>query len=284
MSLKVQIDNYLVSYSLVGDPNYPTILFLHGFMGDRYEFKQAIAALSKHFYCVAIDLPAHGQTVVIDQVADHHQITNQDYYYTIQPIANFIVKLLGFLYINQCFLVGYSMGGRLALYLAIHFSQYFYKVTLESASAGLRTDVERSDRLVKDQKLAAKLENLEKDDFRLFLENWYQQSMFAALRSHSNFPQLLEQRLQNSPIELAKSLRYLSTGRQPSLWGKLLEIEIPLLLLVGELDAKFIQINQQMAQVCKFSQLEIIPNCGHNIHFENPNIFTKKIQIFLETI
>jgi 2-succinyl-6-hydroxy-2,4-cyclohexadiene-1-carboxylate synthase len=173
------------------------------------------------------------------------------------------------------------MGGRVALYLTIHFPKYFCKVVLESASAGLRTDMERSDRLAKDRQLADKLENLEVGEFRLFLEDWYQQKIFGNLRSHSNFPQLLEQRLQNLPIELAKSLRYLSTGRQPSLWEKLPEIKIPLLLLVGELDAKFVQINQQMAQVCKFSQLEIIRNCAHNIHFENPNIFAEKIQIFL---
>ena len=173
------------------------------------------------------------------------------------------------------------MGGRLALYLTIHFPQYFQRVVLESASAGLSSAATRSDRLAKDMQMAT---NLETGDFRLFLENWYQQPIFANLRSHPHFAQMLEQRLNNSPSQLAKSLRNLSTGKQPSLWEKLPEIEVPLLLLVGELDAKFIQINQQMAQGCKFSQLEIIPNCGHNIHFENPDIFTEKIQTFLETI
>ncbi len=285
---KIKIDNYWLSYRLDGESSNPVILFLHGFMGDRYEFQPIIATLSQQFYCVAIDLPAHGQTDLTNQGTD--QFTYQDScysqnsYYTIDFTARLIVKFLELLNIERCFLVGYSMGGRVALYLAINFPKYFRKVILESASAGLRTDLERSDRLARDQQLADKLENLEAGDFRLFLENWYQQKIFSNLRSHSNFPQLLEQRLQNSPIELAKSLRDLSTGRQPSLWEKLPEIEIPLLLLVGELDAKFVQINQQMAQVCKFSQLDIIPNCGHNIHFENPNIFTGKIQTFLETI
>lgn len=166
MSFKVQIDSYWVTYSLVGDSSHPPILFLHGFMGDRHEFKQAIAALSKQFYCVAIDLPAHGQTSVIEQGTS--QITDQDYHYTIQSIANFVIKFLDFLHIERCFLVGYSMGGRLALYLVIHFSSYFYQVVLESASAGLCTNIERSDRLVKDYKLAAELENLEKMIFDYF--------------------------------------------------------------------------------------------------------------------
>jgi len=174
-------------------------------------------------------------------------------------------------------LIGYSLGGRLALYLTLHFSQYFHKVVLESASAGLRTDAERSDRLAKDQQLAARLEN---EEFRQFLENWYQQPIFDSLRSHPDFPELLEQRLNNSPYQLAKSLRNLSTGMQPSLWEDLHKIEIPLLLLAGELDPKFVKINQQMEQLTKCSQLQIAPNCGHNIHFENTELFVEKIQAF----
>ncbi len=271
MALKLQIDNYCFSYYSEGDPRNPPILFLHGFMGDLLEFKQAIAILSEQFYCVAINLLGHGQTKVVDQVTD------RDEDYTIDSTANFIIKFLDLLCVERCFLVGYSMGGRLALYLALHFPQYFFRVVLESASAGLRTEVERSDRRSKDQQLAAKLET---GDFRSFLENWYQQPVFANLRSHPNFAQMLEQRLNNSPSQLAKSLRNLSIGIQPSLWGKLSKNEIPLLLLAGELDSKFVQINHQMEQLCKFSKLEIITSCSHNIHFESPNLFVEKVKAF----
>lgn len=278
MVRKVQIGNYWVTYYSEGEPNHPAILFLHGFMGDRHEFKQAIAILSKQFYCVAIDLLGHGQTCLIDRShQDPDDIAKREPYYTIQSSAHLAIKLLDFLRIDRCFLVGYSMGGRLALYLTIYFPQYFYKVVLESASAGLRTDAERSDRLSKDRQLATKLEH---GDFRQFLENWYQQPIFNSLRSHQSFPQLLEQRLDNSPLQLAKSLRDLSTGMQPSLWEDLSEIKIPLLLLAGELDPKFVQINQQMEQLCKYTKLEIMPNCGHNIHFENPELFVEKIKAF----
>ncbi len=271
MVLKVQIDNYCFRYSSEGDTSHPTILFLHGFMGNRFEFKQAIAILSKQFHCVAIDLLGHGQTIAIDQSIDH------DDYYTIQSSANFVIKYLDLLRVDCCFLVGYSMGGRLALYLTIHFPQYFHKVVLESASAGLSSVAARSDRLDKDRQLAAKLET---GDFRLFLEDWYQQPIFANLRSHPNFAQMLEQRLNNSPAQLAKALRNLSTGMQPSLWKNLSKNQIPLLLIAGELDPKFVQINQQMEQLGKHSQLEVIPSCGHNIHFENPDLFIEKIKTF----
>lgn len=285
MAHQLQIDNYRITYCLEGNPNYPAILFLHGFMGDRHEFQQVIANLSKQFYCVAIDLLGHGSTYCSNQNKDRQpnqaddQVIDQDYYYTIQPTANLIIDFLDFLHLDHCFLVGYSMGGRLGLYLAMHFPKYFHKVVLESASAGLCTANERSDRLAKDRELAAELEN---GDFRIFLEKWYQQSIFASLRSHRNFPQLLEQRLQNSPSQLAKSLRNLSTGIQPSLWENLTEINIPLLLLAGALDSKFVEINQQMEHLCKFAQLQIIPNCGHNIHFENPDLFSKQVENFFK--
>jgi 2-succinyl-6-hydroxy-2,4-cyclohexadiene-1-carboxylate synthase len=278
MVRKVQIGNYKVTYYSEGDASNPAILFLHGFMGDRDEFKQAIAVLSKQFYCVALDLLGHGQTCLIDQNhQDLDDIPRPEHYYTIHSSAHLVINFLDFLRLDYCFLIGYSMGGRLALYLTIHFPQYFHKVVLESASAGLRTDAERSDRLAKDYQLAAKLES---GDFRQFLENWYQQPIFASLRSHSDFQQLLAQRLNNSPSQLAKSLRDLSTGMQPSLWKELPKIKNPLLLLTGELDPKFVQINQQMEQLTKYSQLEIVPNCGHNIHFENPKLFVEKIQAF----
>ena len=272
MVLRVQIDNYCFSYCSKGDANNPTILFLHGFMGDCLEFKNAIAVLSEQFYCVAIDLQGHGQTEAIDRDNDH------DDYYTIQSTANFVIKFLDLLRLKRCFLVGYSMGGRVALYLAIYFPQYFHRVVLESASAGLRSIKERSDRLAKDRQLAARLET---SHLRLFLENWYQQPIFAALRSHPDFSQMLAQRLNNSSGKLAKSLRNLSTGMQPSLWEYLSENKIPLLLLVGDLDSKFVQINRQMQSLCKYAQLEIMPSCGHNIHFENPIIFIEKVRSFL---
>ncbi len=282
MGIRVQIDNYCLTYRLDGDSSRPAILFLHGFMGDRFEFEVAIATLSKQFYCVAIDLLGHGQT----QVNDH--IPSQDTYYTIQSIADSVIKILDFLHVNHCFLVGYSMGGRLALYLAIYYPQYFLKVVIESASAGLRTNKQRSDRLAKDQQLAAKLENLENagfngnfnSDFKLFLDSWYRQPIFGNLRSHPNFPQMLAQRLNNSPIKLAKSLRNLSTGLQPPLWKELPKNKIPLLLVVGELDRKFVNINQQMEQLSKSSKLEIISSCGHNVHFENPDAFIKNLEAF----
>ncbi|OIP69694.1 MAG: hypothetical protein AUK48_14295 [Oscillatoriales cyanobacterium CG2_30_44_21] len=286
----MQINDYFFAYQLEGNYNQPAILFLHGFMGDRHEFDAVIAVLSNYFCCVAIDLLGHGDTRSISAIASESN-------YTMASTANFVIKLLDKLKLQPCHLVAYSMGGRLALYLTIFYPDYFRKVAIESASAGLVDESARLSRQKQDFLLAQKLENMhskfkavalpqlqtlgQTNPFALFLESWYQQSIFGDLRSHPNFPQLLAQRLNNSPLELARSLRNLGLGTQRSLWDKLGEIDNPMLLVAGELDQKFVQINQQIALQVRFSKLEIIDDCGHNTHFEKPELFAQKILDFL---
>lgn len=192
--------------------------------------------------------------------------------------AQALINLLDQLQIQECFLVGYSMGGRLALYLTLHFPQRFPKVVLESASPGLKNQGDRRERIQRDFELA---ENLEENDFKTFLLNWYNQPIFASIKKYADFDNLIVNRLQNNPLELAKSLRNLSTGCQPSLWEKLKENKNPMLLLVGEYDTKFIAINSEMARLCKYSKLEIVSYCGHNIHWENPSTFVENVSSFL---
>ncbi len=264
--------NYQFHYSFSGNYNKPLILFLHGFMGSCHEFDEAIELLNDEFYCLTIDLTGHGQT----------QVFGGDECYTMANTAQALVKFLDELKISKCFLVGYSMGGRLALYLTLNFRDRFPKVVLESASPGLLTEAERLERFKRDEQIARKLErSVEKSDFLAFLSNWYSQPIFGNIKNHCQFQRLIEIRLQNNPTELAKSLRFMGTGCQPSLWKKLKDNTIPLLLLVGEYDEKFIGLNQKMAQDCDFCQLKIISNAGHNIHFENTQAFVENIKFFL---
>ncbi|NEO28745.1 MAG: 2-succinyl-6-hydroxy-2,4-cyclohexadiene-1-carboxylate synthase, partial [Kamptonema sp. SIO4C4] len=180
--------------------------------------------------------------------------------------------------ITQSYLVGYSMGGRIALYLALHFPQYFPKVILESASPGLATAAEREKRRNRDEQLAQQLETI---PFADFLTRWYNNPLFASLKPHPQFSSMYQRRLNNSPSHLAYSLRYCGTGVQPSLWDKLSQLSQPLLLLVGEQDQKFLGINQKISQHCPTAQLQVIKNCGHNIHLETLHSFSYTVQQFL---
>lgn len=261
-------DLFKFHYCFSGDRNKPLILFLHGFMGDSHEFDEVIALLSDNFCCLAVDLPGHGKTKFI----------GDEECYLMQNTAQALINLLDELEIKKCNLIGYSMGGRLALYLNLHFPQRFYKIVLESASPGLKTQGEQLKRIQRDRELAHQLEIT---DFRVFLSQWYEQPLFASLKKHPHFNSLLKIRLQNNPLELAKSLRNLSVGVQPSLWEKLKSNKNALLLLVGECDEKFREINSEMTQVCEAAKLEIISDCGHNIHIENSKEFALNVQKFL---
>lgn len=193
---------------------------------------------------------------------------------TAQSLINWLEQLI----VKKCILVGYSMRERLALYLALCFPQYFSYVVIESTSPGLKTEGDRLERMKRDFELAQKLETT---DFPLFISTWYNPSLFTSLKNYSDFELMKARRLQNNPLELAKSLRNLSTGCQPSLWDKLQQNAIPLLLLGGEYDEKFRAINSEMTQCCQSVQLEIIPDSGHNIiHLENPKAWVDRVGLF----
>ncbi len=136
ISLVISDLDYQFSYYLQGSKKLPPILFFHGFMGNKDVFADTISLLSDQFYCLAIDLPGHGNTI----------IKGGDECYQMDNTALALVEWLDKLTIDQCFLVGYSMGGRLALYLACFFPERFPKVVLESSSPGLKTRREREER------------------------------------------------------------------------------------------------------------------------------------------
>ncbi|MBD1936216.1 2-succinyl-6-hydroxy-2,4-cyclohexadiene-1-carboxylate synthase [Microcoleus sp. FACHB-68] len=258
---------YQFHYSLTGSPNQPVILFLHGFMGDSSDFSEIIEMMREQFCCLAVDLPGHGKT----------RINGGDECYTMSKTALALINLLDHLKIKKCFLAGYSMGGRLALYMTIHFPSRFEKVILESTSPGLKTQKECSQRLEIDEQRARELET---NDFKYFLLNWYKQPLFETLQTHPKFDKLIERRLQNNPLELAKSLRQMGTGNQSSLWEKLAENKVPLGLLAGEYDDKFKCINAEITTLCQVSKLTIIPKTGHNIHFEYPKEYMANLHNF----
>ncbi len=259
--------NYQFNYSFRGNLDKPIILLLHGFMGSSNDFDAVIAYLTDRFCFLTVDLPGHGNT----------QVFGSEEYYTMSKTALALIELLETNKIDRCFLLGYSMGGRLALYLTINFAGYFDKVVLESASPGLKNPKERQHRTEQDNRLAAELKI---NNLTLFLQKWYDNPLFDSFRKHPDFAKAIECRLNNNPLELAKSLRNMSTGMQPSLWHQLDRLQTPLLLLVGDLDKKFVFINSEINNLCPNSQLEIVEQMGHNIHLENPKEYARIIEIY----
>jgi 2-succinyl-6-hydroxy-2,4-cyclohexadiene-1-carboxylate synthase len=270
---RIQHNSELHSFLSPCSPASPSgelmVLFLHGFLGSGEDFDPTIELLSDDYDCLTIDLPGHGQT----------RITGAAEQYRMEPTAIAILELLDRLEIPQCVLVGYSMGGRLALYLALHFPHRFPKAVLVSASPGLEQESDRQARLQHDWDLAQQLET----DFPGFLERWYSQPLFQSLHRLPQFAALQQRRSRNRPPELAQSLRYLSTGGQSALWAVLAQHSAPLLLLVGEEDRKFCQINQAMGDRYAAAQLQILPGCGHAPHLEQPAAVVQQVRSFLSS-
>jgi len=198
--------------------------------------------------------------------------------YNIENTAKYIVELLQSHNIKKCNLLGYSMGGRIAIYLAIHYSEYFDKIIIESAQPGIKGEIERQQRKGHDQKLA---HNLESQSFPEFLEFWYNQSIFKTLKKHKNFANLRQSRLNNNSKNLAKSLMEIGAGVQPSLWRDLKKIENDCLLITGEFDTKYQTIFSKMHKEIFSSKFVIIKNAGHNIHFEKSDEFIKIVKKYL---
>ncbi len=262
--------NHTLHYVAAGNPSHPPLLMLHGFLGSHQDFSTVLPALSHSFYCIIPDFPGHGKT-----------LTNPDCY-TFPIAAQAFVNLLDHLDIVKAHLLGYSMGGRLALYLVCQWPERFASVALESASPGLETAEQRRLRVEKDEAIARKLETLPLSDF---LSQWYQNPLFDSLKNYpKQFQAMLRRRQNNRPAELACALRSLGTGRQPSLWAKLAQAECPLLLLVGEKDEKFVAIARKiMSMSSKKSDttLAVVKDCGHNIHLESPDGYSQQVSDFI---
>ena len=167
------------------------------------------------------------------------------------------------------------------MFLAISVKKLWSAAILESATPGLRNEKQRVERQTKDNKIARRLEKEKLEDF---LTDWYKQPLFETLRKRKNFNSILKQRLDNNPEELAKALRMMGVGAQPSLWNACRTINIPILLLAGEFDRKFSNIKRDMKSVNPDFNVQIIQNAGHNVHLEEPEEFYERINKFLTPI
>ncbi len=256
-----------------GNPTNPPVLFLHGFLGSSRDWATVAEALSDEFFCVVPDLPGHGKTVV----------ENDKQWFTMENTAAALGAWLEGQGVERCGVVGYSMGGRLALYLAGSYPERFDKVVLESASPGLKTEAERQARRKHDEALASAIEH---GSFETFLKNWYRQPVFASLSADpARLERLIAERLavNKNRHGLSLSLRMMGTGAQPSLWEKLPEFRSSLLLLIGEKDAKFQAVAAEMVKCCPAARLRCVAGAGHTVHWEQESTFIRLVRQFLRS-
>ena len=250
----------------------PTLVLLHGFTGSAANWARYQSLFAAHYRTIAVDLLGHGQT---EAPADSAR-------YSMEQSASDLAGLLTTIAPGPVNLLGYSMGGRLALYFAVHYPYLVQSLILESASPGLADDEAQQERIHSDEQLA---DAIETEGMAAFVARWEKLPLFATQQTLPTTvqSQLHEQRLQNRPQGLANSLRGMGTGRQPSLWEQLATLSLPTLLLAGELDQKFKVIAQQMATYLPNATVTLVPEAGHTIHLEQPQAFQEHVLHFLTT-
>lgn len=179
-------------------------------------------------------------------------------------------------------LVGYSMGGRLALAYAVRNPERVGRLVLESASPGLETEEERARRREADQALAWRIEA---DGVESFVAHWEALPVFESQGRVSEEVRARQRtlRLANHPGSLAASLRGLGTGSLPSYWGSLSGLGVPVLVLVGELDRKFAEIGARMVELLPRAGLTVVPEAGHTVHLERPDAWLQAVTSFLSS-
>lgn len=264
-------DQPLLSYDYAKKANREAVLLLHGFMGGKEDWSGPAALLGEGWSHLTVDLPGHGETAA-RSLEDHD--------FTMPGCAARIIELLDFLKIEKCHLIAYSMGGRQGLYLLCHHPARFMSAVIESASPGLVSEAERAARKEHDSQL---IDDLISDGMDKFLERWYAQPLFASLdQTDARFYEMKKRRLKNDPGQLARSLRHMGTGVQPSLWDQMSDIACPVLFVAGDKDEKYCRLAARMLPLCRRGEAAIIPGAGHNAHFERPAEFALTVHRFLQ--
>jgi len=248
---------------------------LHGFMGRGEDWKAVAESITPAVRCLCPDLPGHG--------AQRYDIPNATT--GITDIAAALIEYLDGSGIGTCTLIGYSMGGRIALHTALHYPNRISRLVLVSTSPGLRTEPERTSRFEQDQRLQQELADMgdESAEFEAFLRRWYQQPLFSELaKKPALLEPLIQCRMKNNPPALSASLRALSVASQPDCWKELQQLGMPTLVVVGKKDEKYCRIGNKMAALFPKGRLEIIEGCSHSPHVESPEQFIAIMNSFLQ--
>ncbi len=248
----------------------PALVLLHGFTGSTESWRPHLSSFSSRHSVIGLDALGHGSS---DAPADPER-------YRMHHAARDIVGVLDRLRVARAAVLGYSMGARVALFLATVAPDRVAALVLESGSPGILRDADRLTRRAQDLALAAAIE---RDGVETFVDRWERLPLFA---TQQRLPapvraDLRAQRLRNRAAGLANSLRGMGQGAQPPLVDRLPDLSMPVLVLTGALDAAYTALGRDMAAAMPDGGLVIVPDAGHTVHLEQPGAFQRAVLEFL---
>jgi len=255
-----------LSYFVAGD-GVPVTL-LHGFTQSGRGWRELISRMPEGWKWIAPDLRGHGETQVRNGAPCSMDACTQD-----------LVALWDRLGVERTHLVGYSMGGRLALHIATRRPGRLLSVLTIGAHAGLDEDA-REGRRRGDEALAGRIEQ---DGLGWFVDYWGSLPLFAGLerRGPSYVAQVRADRLQNHAAGLACSLRGMGAGAMEPLWDELPNLTVPCTFVAGQLDHGYVASARRLASTVPNGRFEIVLRAGHAVHQERPDAFARVLAAHL---
>ncbi|AOV09098.1 2-succinyl-6-hydroxy-2,4-cyclohexadiene-1-carboxylate synthase [Sporosarcina ureilytica] len=255
-----------IHVKMTGDASLPIIVFLHGFTGSSSTWIEVMDRLKGRFKMVAVDLTGHGKTAAPSEPSR----------YTMEEQVKDLEELFSTLNLKTFSLVGYSMGGRIALAYTETYPEHVQTLILESASPGLKTEQERQARREADLRLAHRITE---QGIQQFVSFWENIPLFESQKQMSTERQqkVGTERLAQREVGLSNSLIGIGTGSQPSLWDSIRTIRVPVLFVTGEIDKKFVNIAREMNALIPKAIHKTVKNAGHAIHVEKPTLFATMV-------
>ncbi|HBO24055.1 MAG TPA: 2-succinyl-6-hydroxy-2,4-cyclohexadiene-1-carboxylate synthase [Providencia sp.] len=249
----------LAAHQYNTDKKSPWLIWLHGLLGSAADWQPIIAHCSDHPSLV-VDLPGHGDSQVFG--CDSFSHFDQQ-----------LSALLQHYNIKEYYLIGYSLGARLAMhYACFQPAEGLKGLVIEGGNVGL---IDNQERLARNKHDHLWAQRFRQEPIEQVLKGWYQQGVFADL-TPSQRQQLIALRSLNNPQRVADMLENTSLSKQPFLVDKLQQLTVPYCYFCGERDQKFRSVSQQYAL-----PLTLIANAGHNAHRENPQSYATALHYFL---
>lgn len=253
--------------------NNPCLIFFHGFTGSSIDWKNITPQINQDFSSFGIDLIGHGKS----------SSPKETEFYTSDSIVNQIYNVVTGIIKKKIIPIGYSMGGRAALSFAVKHPELLQGLILESTTPGIENEILRNERAARDEEIA---EYIETHTMEEFTEFWMDMEIFNTLRrfSEEKRKQMRESRISNSKTGLTNTLKGFSTGKMPALHKELGSIKAKTLLITGELDTKYTELNNKIVNQFKNAEHTIIKNAGHNTHIEEEKKFTEAVNKYLNQL
>ena len=236
------------------------VTLLHGFTQSGRSWQELIKTMPGGWRWIVPDLRGHGETR-----------TRPGAPCTMDACLGDLEMLWDHLGVEHTHLVGYSMGGRLALHVAARKPERLLSLLTIGAHAGLEEDA-REGRRLGDEALA---QHIEQDGLEAFIKYWSGLPLFAGLerRGPSFVAQLRAERMNNTVAGLACSLRGMGAGVMEPLWGDLARMTVPSTFVAGQLDHGYVASARRLAATVPHGHVEVVLRAGHSVHQERPDAF-----------